>query len=325
MSMATSLCICSLLLLACHLISPTIASSPTAPAFVWSDHRSLGLHTQGAVDYRVFSPQTLVDTLMQKFGWSSLLCNPNDGGKERLDAVVAFIGNELHSEDIARTSSDDSLPVLRILKEYFSSSSYSMALPYISISTESGGILNTLLSTIKESCNLKSRPGKMLIVGSCLKGTFDPKWPILTEGIELVDNAENVKDFISSRKASRETSETDIIIACPVSIDGLEAGELEGDMLATVLSALRQSGTSNAVLYASDPLGATVGYGYNARMLSSNVTSTSNTTCDDICETVAGVYEGIIVAVTLLIILISGLCCMMGIDTPSRFENSQDS
>lgn len=30
-------------------------------------------------------------------------------------------------------------------------------------------------------------------------------------------------------------------------------------------------------------------------------------------------------AVVLLIILISGLCCMMGIDTPTRFEAPQDS
>ncbi|RVX13000.1 hypothetical protein CK203_009710 [Vitis vinifera] len=29
--------------------------------------------------------------------------------------------------------------------------------------------------------------------------------------------------------------------------------------------------------------------------------------------------------IVLLIILISGLCCMMGIDTPTRFEAPQDS
>ncbi|RVW48819.1 hypothetical protein CK203_104307 [Vitis vinifera] len=32
-------------------------------------------------------------------------------------------------------------------------------------------------------------------------------------------------------------------------------------------------------------------------------------------------FQGIV----LLIILISGLCCMMGIDTPTRFEAPQDS
>lgn len=30
-------------------------------------------------------------------------------------------------------------------------------------------------------------------------------------------------------------------------------------------------------------------------------------------------------AIVLLIILISGLCCMIGIDTPTRFETSQES
>ncbi|MCO5551457.1 hypothetical protein L7F22_004960 [Adiantum nelumboides] len=95
------------------------------------------------------------------------------------------------------------------------------------------------------------------------------------------------------------------------------------DLLVSVLSALGQSGTTNAIIYASDPLASTRGVRYSGRMLASNATSTS-TTCDDVCETIAGVYEGIIVAITLLIILISGLCCMMGIDTPSRFESSQD-
>lgn len=30
-------------------------------------------------------------------------------------------------------------------------------------------------------------------------------------------------------------------------------------------------------------------------------------------------------AIVLLIILISGICCMMGIDTPTRFETPQES
>lgn len=264
---------------------------------------------------------------MQKFGWSSLLCNPNpsDGEHGRLDAVVAFIGNELHSEGIAHESSIDSSPVLRILKDYFSSSSYSIALPYVSISSENGGILNTLVSTIEDSCNLKTRPGKTAILGSCLKGMVDAKRPYLAEGLELLDNAESVKDFILSRKASRTASETDIILACSVSNIGLVQGEAEGDMLATVLSALHQSGTRSTVFYASDPSETTRGYRYNGRMLAANATANTTTTCDEVCETIASVYEGVIVAVTLLIILISGLCCMMGIDTPSRFESAQES
>lgn len=116
--------------------------------------------------------------------------------------------------------------------------------------------------------------------------------------------------------------------------------------LASILSVLRQSGTSNAVIYASDPESASITYNDHGRVLA--LTST-NTTCDDICETVTGVYEGVLVvsyidfvgnlcesccmisfyvcgwqAITLLIILISGLCCMMGIDTPTRFETLQD-
>ncbi|KAI5061951.1 hypothetical protein GOP47_0022490, partial [Adiantum capillus-veneris] len=318
-SMANSISIVSLFLLICHLLS-TSSASPTAPAFIWSNHRFAGLHTQEAVDYHVLTPKALVNTLMQKLEWSSLLCNSDSGESEKLDTVVAFVGNEFYSEDVAHDARVDSSPVLRILKEHFMSSRYSLAFPYVSVTTGGGGILNILVSSIKDSCNLKSRPGKTLIVGSCVKGTFDPNSPILTEGIELVDTVEDVEDFISRRKTSRKSSETDVILTCPVSKHGLEEGESEVELLVSVLSALRQSGTRNAVFYASDPMS---GHEYNGRMLASNTTST-NTTCDDICETIAGVYEGIIVAVTLLIILISGLCCMMGIDTPSRFESSQE-
>ncbi|MCO5551456.1 hypothetical protein L7F22_004959, partial [Adiantum nelumboides] len=188
---------------------------------------SIGLHTQEAVDYHVFTPKALVDTLMQKFGWSNLLCNADSGDSEKLDTVVAFIGNKLFSEDVAHDARVDGSPMLRILKEHFMSSRYSLAFPYISVATEGGGLLNTLVSSIKDNCNVKSRPGKTVIVGSCAQGMFDPKSPILTDGIELVDTAKDLKDFIYNRKTSRKSSETDVILTCPLSKHGLEDGEPE--------------------------------------------------------------------------------------------------
>ena len=65
-----------------------------------------------------------------------------------------------------------------------------------------------------------------------------------------------------------------------------------GSTLASILSTLRQSGTSNAVIYASDPDSAHTSYNDHGRSLA---LSTSNSTCDEICETVTGVYEGVIV------------------------------
>ncbi|KAH7277172.1 hypothetical protein KP509_39G037600 [Ceratopteris richardii] len=197
------------------------------------------------------------------------------------------------------------------------SSSVSLAVPYIAYSSEGGGIFSMLFSAIKDSCDLETRPGKTIVMGSCLRGTFDLQSPIMSDGVEVVDTVGDVKDFILKQKESRQDHETDIIFACPMSNDELEKGESEADLLASVFSSLHGSGTSAAFLYASDPFHGTQSHG---RLLASNSTST----CDEICETVAGTYEGVIVAITLLIILISGLCCMMGIDTPSRFERASD-
>ncbi|PSR90285.1 GDP polyribonucleotidyltransferase [Actinidia chinensis var. chinensis] len=53
--------------------------------------------------------------------------------------------------------------------------------------------------------------------------------------------------------------------------------------------------------------------------------SVSTTVCDGVCQIKSSLLEGILVGIVLLIILISGLCCMAGIDTPTRFEAPQDS
>ncbi|MCO5580544.1 hypothetical protein L7F22_034412 [Adiantum nelumboides] len=92
------------------------------------------------------------------------------------------------AEDVAHDASVDDLPMLRILKEHFT-----LAFPYISVATKGGELLNTLVSSIKDNCNVKSRPGKRVIVGSCAQGTFDPKLPILAEGIELVNSGKDLK------------------------------------------------------------------------------------------------------------------------------------
>lgn len=255
---------------------------------------------------------------MEKFGWSELLCTHGEG-QEKVDVVIAFIGSELFSEDISLGAYAD-LDMLQILKESFLSSNYSMALPYVSVPADRAGFAEILLSTLRDTCDLKSRPGKSLIMGPCAGKFLDPKWHVLTEGVQLVDSTKDIKEFIDSRKGARTSSETDLMVICPATEFGATA---EGDMLETILLASRQSGTNNAVLYISEPLKGRNPSAFQGRVLSSN-SSSSASTCDDICETFAGVYEGIMVAITLLIILISGLCCMMGIDTPSRFETSQE-
>lgn len=311
----------SLLIMALF-FTTTSANPLMAPAFLWSDQRSFGLHSPGAVDYRVLSPQSLVETLMLKFGWSNLLCT-NTEEDENVDMLIAFIGSQLRSEDIARDA-DATSDVLHVLKGAFFSSKYSMALPYISLQPERSGIASMLLSTIKDSCDLKARPGKILIVGPCFRQVLDSKWLFLAEDIELVESAEGIKELINSRKGSKARSETDMMIVCPASSFEHKVALSEGNVLELIILAVRQSGTSATFLYSSDFSDAGNFGAFRGRLLLSN-SSSSNSTCDDICETIAGLYEGLMVAITLLIILISGLCCMLGIDTPKRFESSQDS
>jgi len=54
-------------------------------------------------------------------------------------------------------------------------------------------------------------------------------------------------------------------------------------------------------------------------------TKTGEGKCDGECLVKSTLLEGTFVGIVLLIILISGLMCMMGIDTPSRFEAPQES
>lgn len=46
--------------------------------------------------------------------------------------------------------------------------------------------------------------------------------------------------------------------------------------------------------------------------------------CDAACRTKATLWETLFVAITLLIVLVSGLCCLIAVDTPDRFEVPKD-
>lgn len=50
-----------------------------------------------------------------------------------------------------------------------------------------------------------------------------------------------------------------------------------------------------------------------------------NGTCDATCRTKATLLEVLFVAVVMIIALVSGLCCLVDLDSPTRFETPQDS
>ncbi|WOL18034.1 hypothetical protein Cni_G26827 [Canna indica] len=89
-----------------------------------------------------------------------------------------------------------------------------------------------------------------------------------------------------------------------------------------------KSGAKYTVLYTSKPYTSVE---YPARLTmrfladSTQSNASTNSTCGGVCQIKSSLLEGIFVANLLLTILISGLCCMIGIDTPTRFEAPQES
>lgn len=105
--------------------------------------------------------------------------------------------------------------------------------------------------------------------------------------------------------------------------------QVEGKILGEIIRNLQQAGITYTVLYTSDPY-EMVPYGRFQKLerhLISNVRndSANMTYCDGVCKSKASLLEGFLVGLVLLIILLSGLCCMMGIQTPTRFEAPHES
>ena len=125
-----------------------------------------------------------------------------------------YFYEQLQSEDIAHDMNEKDSSVIKILnviltlcsvlvtwstghswyiyvysQDFFSTSKYSLALPYVSIPAEGPRILNTWFSTIKNSCDMKPR---IVILRTCLRQMFDPRKPLITEGFQIVDSVDDL-------------------------------------------------------------------------------------------------------------------------------------
>ncbi|KAJ4807363.1 2-C-methyl-D-erythritol 4-phosphate cytidylyltransferase [Rhynchospora pubera] len=293
--------------LAVSQIGHVFSSPTTAPAFLWTPH-DYGLSYEGAKDlvkYQTISPKDLAKSVLDEAGWSNIVCS-GENGQAKVDLALVFIGRKLHSLDLSKNKQLD--PVLTdTLKMSFTSSNFSMAFPYVATSDGEGTVENALLREFSETCGHG-----------------------FSESLNKVNDIVAIQEYVANtmeRKTEKE--KTDVIL---FSIDGLkelDGGKSEGELLSELVSMLEKSGVRYTVLYISEPYNLSR-YGTHvplARFLEeTNTSSSSNTTkCDETCQLKASLLEGLFVAITLLIILISGLCCMMGIDTPVRFETPQES
>lgn len=293
----------------------------TAPAFLWSSHQD-GLtddRVQEVVSYRTLSPKDLAKSVMSEGGWSNLLCSGLES-QQSVDLALLFVGKE--SLDISGNKHEDRA-LVDLLKASFTKSNFSLAFPYVAVSEEKESMESSLVSAFAGSCGHELGLGNVAILESCAaKG----------ENVEKLADIHSVKEFLASSRKMSQKGQTNLVVFCHEGPDSLTEGQLrsESQVFSELISTVEDTGTKYSVLYVSDPFRSIryPSYRQVERFLAEgsfgNV-SANSTTCDEVCQIKSSLLEGLLVGLVLLVILISGLCCMMGIDTPTRFEAPIDS
>ncbi|XP_039048633.1 uncharacterized protein LOC120189415 [Hibiscus syriacus] len=302
------------------LVAAQISSASTVPAFLWFPGFS-SKERKESVHYQTMSPKDLANSVLSQGGWSDLLCS--DRKLERhVDLAIVFVGRELHSSDVAGNKHVDPA-LLKLLKASFTRSNFSMAFPYVATSEEET-MENLLVSSFKEACEHGLGVSNVAFSESCSIDSGD---------FQKLANLQTCKlDHLVSRMEKRTKGETDLVVLCHggfQSLKELDQTFPESEILNEVMSSVEQSGAKYAALYVSDPFKSIHYPGYKEleRFLAEDTPKNASATaqvCDEVCKLKSSLLEGVLVGIVLLLILVSGLCCMMGIDTPTRFEAPQD-
>ncbi|KAF4385460.1 hypothetical protein G4B88_005792 [Cannabis sativa] len=300
-----------LLLLLLSALIPS-GSSSTVPAFLWSSHR---VHpSSSSVNYQTLSPKDLAKSLLSQPGWSHLLCS-EDQVKQSLDLALIFVGSQLQSSDLfANTNADKDF--VDFLKVSFTKSNFSTAYPYIAATEDS--MADSLLQGVTETCGNNINLGNIVVSESCSlpDGNFNK-----------LANVQSVRDYLSSRTEKRANGEADVVVFCHEdsnSLDNAQQSHSEAETFGELVGSMDQSGEKYAVLYVSTP-SKSIQYPLSRDVERFLAEGTNSTICGEVCKIKSSLLEGLLVGIVLLIILVSGICCMMGIDTPTRFETPQDS
>ncbi|XP_004505646.1 uncharacterized protein [Cicer arietinum] len=313
-----------LVLIVALLIPNGVLSIPsTVPAFLWSSHYNLvsdnGL--KESVNYQVISPKDLAKSVLSEAGWSNFLCKGKKF-QDPLDLALLFVGGELQSSDLSLNKHANSA-LSDLLKDSFVRSNTSMAFPYVAAS-EDVNLEDSLVSGFAEACGDDLGIGNVAFLGSCSMGNGNQ---------EETAASHSVQGYLTKRMEKSHKGKTDLVVFCTgqhQASKNVDRTQSEGEILSELISSVEESGAKYAVLYVSD-ISRSIQYpSYRdlQRFLAESATgngSTNFTGCDGVCQIKSSLLEGLLVGLVLLIILISGLCCMMGIDTPTRFEAPQDS
>ncbi|KAE9451194.1 hypothetical protein C3L33_16911, partial [Rhododendron williamsianum] len=302
---------------------PTGLTLPsTVPAFLWSPHED-GFSSNGmkeAVNYQTLSAKDLAKSVLSEGGWLNILCSGKEAQQHSVDVALLFVGRELQLSESCGTKHVDSSAV-DFLKVSFTSANFSLAFPYIAASEEKEALESSLITEFAETCG-HNLAAEVAFMESCsLDGG----------NYEKLSDLKTFQDYLVSRMEKRQKGQADLAVFCQRSSHS-ESVLLQNicQILSELISSMEQSGARYTVLYVSDPLRPVQYPSYREveRFLAESASgngSHNSTACDGVCLVKSSLLEGILVGIVLLIILISGLCCMAGIDTPTRFETPQDS
>ncbi|KAK3139214.1 hypothetical protein QOZ80_5AG0379670 [Eleusine coracana subsp. coracana] len=288
-----------------------------APAFLWAP-KNYGFSSDGAkevVHYQTISPKGLAKSVLQEGGWSNLVCSREDAHKD-VEVAIVFLGSKLQSSDISKDKQVD--PALAdTLKLSFTSSEFSMAFPYVA-TTDDEKLENSLISGFTENCNSGFEGMHITYTDTCAVSGQD---------LKMHHNMDSVNDLVMARMGNNPSGQTDLILFCGGGFEDLDSAKSEGELLSELVAMLKKSGAKYTILYASQPSSLLESPSNVGRFLAekTNTTKVGLGKCEGECLVKSTLLEGTFVGIVLLIILISGLMCMMGIDTPSRFEAPQES
>ncbi|KAL3684748.1 hypothetical protein R1sor_002770 [Riccia sorocarpa] len=289
----------SMLLLCASLAFLVIGASASlslVPAFVWSNVRNLEADGP-SITYETLTSESLAQTIINELGAQEEV--------QAVDFVVAFVGNKLRSVEVSRGSTASDL--LPVIQGAFTSSKSSFAIPYVTPVKDKVTFADTLLSAVSDS-----KQGEVLVAGSCAYGST---------GAKMLGSLEQLKAYLTSKKTD---GKTDLVIVCSDVKSESKLPLSEGGMMEGVLRTLEESKAGYVASYVTDLSRENVLSLTQRRQLGAKVRVSNETFCDELCQTKATILEGLLVGLTLLIILISGICCMAGITTPSRFEQAKD-
>lgn len=277
--------------------------SPTAPAFLWSNIQEDATtnKVKEAVSYQTLSPKELAKSVMSEGGWSNLLCS-SQKSEQSIDLAIVFVGKE--PLDISgRKQEDQSL--FNLLRASFMRSTISLAYPYVSASEENEAVQDKLVSEFAETCGNDNAGLKF----------------------EKLTDINSVHEYVVSSMEKKPEGQTPLVVFSNGAADSPKPRS-EGEVLSELIRSVEETGAKYSVLYVSDPLNVLRYPSYRQldRFLAESAGNKSHddSSCDGVCQIKSSLLEGLFVGLTLLVILISGLCCMAGIDTPTRFEAPQE-